>query len=127
MKTLDDRALRDVASYFNALSVPMRLKIVNALRGGERNVTELTALTECTQANVSKHLAVLAQNGLVARTQRGTSAYYRIADPRIYQLCDLVCGQIGQRYEAQSYLRPMFAAAASPQRRRTPGTAGRRT
>lgn len=112
MENLDDEAMDEVARYFGALSVPTRLKILNALRGGERNVGDLTDATQCTQANVSKHLAVLAQSGMVAKTTRGTSAYYRIADPRIYRLCDLVCGQLGRLYEQRSGRHRLFTAAA---------------
>ena len=67
MDGLDDRALEEVAEFFRAFSVPLRLKILNALRGGERNVGELTEALACSQANVSKHLALLAQSGLIAR------------------------------------------------------------
>jgi DNA-binding transcriptional ArsR family regulator len=109
MERLDDRALEQVADYFRALAVPMRLKILNALREGERKVSELTDATGCSQANVSKHLAVLTQNGLVQRTSRGTSVYYWIADRGTYQLCDVVCGQIGKRFAEQADLQRMFA------------------
>lgn len=112
MKNLDDAALDEVARYFAALSVPVRLRILTTLREGERNVTELTEATGCTQANVSKHLALLAQTGLVAKTPRGTSVYYRIADPRIYKLCDLVCSQIGDRYAGNAARQRQFRAAA---------------
>ncbi len=111
MKGLDDLALQEVAAYFAALAVPMRLKILNSLREGERNVTELTEASGCSQANVSKHLSVLAQGGLIEKVPRGTSAYYRITDPRIYQLCDLVCGQIGRRYAEQAGRRDAFLPA----------------
>ena len=57
MKTLDDRALLHVAEYFRALSEPLRLKILNTLGDKPHNVGELTELLECSQANVSKHLA----------------------------------------------------------------------
>lgn len=97
MEELDDEALEEMARYFGALATPARLKILNALRKGERSVGELAALTACSQPNISKHLAVLARNGVVGKTHRGTSVYYRIADPRIYKLCDLVCGHIGRR------------------------------
>lgn len=105
MAELDDRSLTRVADYFKALAEPPRLKLLNALRERECNVTELTELLGCSQANVSKHLALLATHGLVRRDARGTSVYYRIADPRIYQLCDLVCGQIAERLteEARSH------------------------
>jgi DNA-binding transcriptional ArsR family regulator len=98
LKSLDDRALAHVADYFRALSEPLRLKILNALRDHARNVGELTELLDCSQANVSKHLATLTRLGLVERRTKGTAAYYRIADPSVYQLCDLVCGQMAERY-----------------------------
>ena len=101
MEALDDRALEHVADYFRALSEPLRLKLLNALRAGPLNVGELTSLLGCSQANVSKHLAMLAKLGLVSRASKGTSVYYQIADTRTYQLCDLVCGQIAQRLMGQ--------------------------
>ncbi len=104
MKTLDERALVHVADYFRALSEPLRLRILNALSDEPRNVGELTTLLECSQANVSKHLATLMRLGFVERNAQGTSAYYRIADPKVYQLCDLVCGQMAQRFASQAQL-----------------------
>lgn len=114
MKGLNDHALQDVAAYFGALAVPMRLKILNALREGERNVTDLTEEFGCSQANVSKHLSVLAHGGLIEKVPRGTSAYYRITDPKVYQLCDLVCGQIGQRYARQAGRQSAFLPQRKP-------------
>jgi DNA-binding transcriptional ArsR family regulator len=123
MENLDDRAIEQVADFFGAFAVPMRLKILNALRHGERNVGDLTAEFGCSQANVSKHLSVLAQKGLIAKSLRGTSAFYRIVDPRIYQLCDLVCAQVGQRFAQQAAMKDVFLdavrAAGTPARKRT--------
>jgi DNA-binding transcriptional ArsR family regulator len=102
MQGLSDQALEQVAQYFHALSEPNRLKILNLLREGERNVGEIAQCCGSTSANVSRHLALLAKHGLVAREARGTSVYYRIADPSIYQLCELVCGSIARRFEAQA-------------------------
>jgi DNA-binding transcriptional ArsR family regulator len=123
MENLDDRAIEQVADFFGAFAVPMRLKILNALRHGERNVGDLTAEFGCSQANVSKHLSVLAQKGLIAKSLRGTSAFYRIVDPRIYQLCDLVCAQVGQRFAQQAAMKDVFLdavrAAGAPARKRT--------
>jgi DNA-binding transcriptional ArsR family regulator len=104
MKTLDDRALVHVAEYFRALSEPLRLRILNTLNDKPHNVGELTELLECSQANVSKHLATLTRLGIVERMAQGTSAYYRIADPRVHQLCELVCGQMAQRFASQAQL-----------------------
>ena len=104
LKALDDRALDYVADYFRALSEPLRLKILNTLQDRPHNVGELTELLDCSQANVSKHLAILMRHGLVERAAQGTSAYYRIADPRVYELCDLVCGQMALRFASQAQL-----------------------
>jgi DNA-binding transcriptional ArsR family regulator len=93
-----------VAEYFAALSEPLRLKILNALRSRSRNVGELTDLLKCSQANVSKHLAILKRLGFVERQMLGTSAFYEIADPRVHQFCDLVCGQMAQRWVRQAQL-----------------------
>lgn len=99
MKGLSPEALEQVAAYFQALSEPTRLRILNLLRERERNVGEIAQLTGFTAANVSRHLALLAERGIVARESRGTSAWYRIADPSIYELCDLVCGSIARSFE----------------------------
>jgi DNA-binding transcriptional ArsR family regulator len=116
LKALDDRALGHVAEYFRALSEPLRLKILNALRDRARNVGELTELLDCSQANVSKHLATLTRHGLVERSAQGTNAFYRIADPRVYQLCDLVCGRMAQRFASQA--RMLGAPTPAPRARR---------
>jgi len=118
MVEMDDAALERIAGYFRALSEPMRLKILNALRTGECNVTELTQRLGTAQANTSKHLSTLLALGVVARTSRGTSAYYRIADPSIYGLCDLVCGQMARHFAIQAQL--LGASAQATRSRRGP-------
>lgn len=102
MEGLSDQALIQVAQYFSALAEPTRLRILNCLRDHEQNVGELAEHCDCSQANVSRHLSTLAKHGLVAREGRGTSVYYRIADPSIYALCDLVCGNVARQLEVQA-------------------------
>ncbi len=116
MKRLDDRGLVHVAEYFRALSEPLRLKILNMLFDKAHNVGELTELLECSQANVSKHLATLTRLGFIERTAHGTSAYYKIADPRVQQLCELVCGQMAQRFASQAQLLGAASDKRRPQR-----------
>jgi DNA-binding transcriptional ArsR family regulator len=96
MEGLPAEALRQVAAYFQALSEPTRLQILDLLRGGERNVGELAQACGCSPANISRHLALLAQHGLVARDSRGTAAYHRMADDSVYALCDLACGSVAR-------------------------------
>jgi DNA-binding transcriptional ArsR family regulator len=127
MEAPDDRALAHVADYFRALSEPLRLKLLNALREGPRNVGDLTEMLGCSQANVSKHLALLAKLGLVERQSRGTSVYYQIADPRTYELCDLVCGQIAQRLMTQVQIMEGLAAASTAPASKPQGKAQRQS
>jgi DNA-binding transcriptional ArsR family regulator len=114
MEGLPPEALDQVAAYFQALSEPTRLQILNLLRTGERNVGELAQLCGYTSANMSRHLAVLTQQGLVKRESRGTSGYYRIADESVYALCDLVCGSIERHLERANSGRQLFARNARP-------------
>ena len=108
MQDLPKQALDQVASYFQALSEPTRLALLNLLRDGERNVGELAQASGFTTANVSRHMALLTARGLVARENRGTSVYYRIADAAVYQLCDLVCGNLARQYERSAAERALF-------------------
>lgn len=112
MEGLPKEALVQVAAYFQALSEPTRLSLLNHLRGGERNVGELAQLSGFTMANVSRHLAMLTQHGLVERESRGTSVYYRIADESVYALCDLVCGSVARQLERHARGREVFAHSA---------------
>lgn len=109
---MEDEVLEVLARYFRALSEPLRLKILDSLREGPMNVGQLTQLLGCSQANVSKHLAVLTEAGLVQREARGTMAWYRHADPEVYELCNLVCGQVGRRLSGSTRLRGLLDAMA---------------
>jgi DNA-binding transcriptional ArsR family regulator len=109
MKGLTPEALEQVAAYFQALSEPTRLQILNLLRAGEHNVGELAQACGYTSANISRHLALLMQHGLVERESRGNAVYYRIADDSVYALCDLVCGNIAARLERSAVDRKAFA------------------
>jgi len=111
MKALPEGALVEVAAYFQALAEPTRLLILNILRSGERNVGDLAQMCGFTAANVSRHLALMTQQGLLERESRGTSAYYRIADPSIFALCDLVCGNIARQMEKSAGRRAAFTSA----------------
>lgn len=112
MKGLDRAALEQVAEYFQLLSEPTRLCLLNSLRQGELTVGELADAAESTPANVSKHLSMLAKAGFVGRRTQGTSAYYSVSDPDIYTLCDLVCGHIAKRLSAQAAAHAVFRKAA---------------
>jgi len=96
-----DPLLDLVAARFRLLGEPLRLKLLAALATGECNVGELVTLTGAGQPNVSKHLAALAQGGLVSRRKEGTSIYYAIADPTAFTLCDIVCAGVQEHVAVQ--------------------------
>jgi ArsR family transcriptional regulator len=83
-----------VAERFRALGEPARLRILNALRGGEAAVGELVEATGLTQANLSKHLQMLHTLGFVKRRKQGLFVYYMLADADIFRLCDIMCGRL---------------------------------
>ena len=97
-KLLSRSALEIVAARFRALSDASRLQILQYLFKGEHSVQELCELSGMSQANVSKHLSVLAEQGIVQKRRQGLFVYYSIADNTIYQMCDIVCGAVGKRY-----------------------------
>ena len=86
-----------VAARFRTLGEPIRIQLLQALQAGERNVTDLVTAVGSTQSNVSKHLRILQDAGLVGRRQERNSVYYSIADPTVFALCDAVCNSIGAR------------------------------
>ncbi len=100
--TLHPAALTQVADYFKVLSELSRLQVLCSLRAGAKNVTEIMSETGLGQANVSKHLKILAQAGIVSRTPQGVSVYYEIVEPFIFDLCELVGDRLSIRLQEQS-------------------------
>ncbi|HLO89245.1 MAG TPA: metalloregulator ArsR/SmtB family transcription factor [Nostocaceae cyanobacterium] len=91
-----------VADYFKVLSEVSRLQILACLKSGPMNVMDLAEVTGLGQANLSKHLKVLTQAGILSRQPKGTSAFYEVADPMIFELCELVCDRISDRLLQQA-------------------------
>lgn len=105
---LPDSALVQVAAFFQLLAEPSRLRVLNLLRERPLCVGELAAACGSSAANISRHLAQLQRHGLVLREGRGTKVYYRMADPSVYALCDLVCGQLALQHASLSEAQSRF-------------------
>jgi DNA-binding transcriptional ArsR family regulator len=88
---MSDSTMELVARRFRTLGEPFRLRILQQLEGGERSVGELVETLDGNQPNVSKHLTILHEAGLVSRRREGTSILYSIGDPVVFRLCELVC------------------------------------
>lgn len=101
-RTLSPELIDLVAERFKALGDPARLSLLNAMRGGELSVSELVEATGLTQANVSKHLALLHKLAFVTRRKDGVFAYYSLAGRDIFNLCDVMCGRIEAETKARA-------------------------
>lgn len=102
MAMIPTTALNQVAEYFKVLSELSRLQVLCVLKSGPMNVSEIITATGLGQANVSKHLKVLNQAGIIQRQPQGVSVYYSVVDPLIFDLCELVCQRLTNRLEEQS-------------------------
>ena len=86
-----------IAQRFRVIGEPMRIRLLDALRDQPMTINELTDALGATQQNVSKHIGVLAQAGIVARERDGNHVRCSIADDTIFELCELVCGGLRQQ------------------------------
>jgi DNA-binding transcriptional ArsR family regulator len=86
-----------IARRFRVLGEPMRIRLLDRLREGEATVGELSQALDASQQNVSKHLAVLAEVGILGRRKDGNHVRYRIVDEGVFALCDEVCGSVQQQ------------------------------
>ncbi len=98
---LSEEALEMIASRFRLLSDPMRLRILHTLGDGEMNVTDLVIATRAGQANISKHLGILFNAGIVSRRKEGLNSNYRVADETIFELCEVVCSRLKKQLETR--------------------------
>lgn len=77
------------AEFFKTLAHPARLAILEHLRNGEKSVNELQTLLDADQSTISQQLARLRNGNLVDSRKEGTTVYYAIRDPMIFQLMDV--------------------------------------
>lgn len=101
-KHLSPQTLNLVAERFKVMSDPMRLQILSSLQDGELNVMDIVEITGASQPNVSKHLKILQNAGLLARRRVGNQVFYEIADESIFVMCELVCESLEQRLKTQA-------------------------
>ena len=78
------------ATISKTLANPIRLAILHTLKDGEKNVNELTEIIGISQSNLSQHLALMRQIGIVNTRKQGTSVFYSVTNPKINEACDTV-------------------------------------
>ena len=87
-----------IAGRFRILGEPLRIRLLQALHEGEKTVGDLVDAVGSTQPNVSKHLRLLQEAGIVGRRQEGNSVYCFIADATVFDLCNAVCDSLEARF-----------------------------
>ena len=99
---LPDALADAIAQRFRVLGEPMRIKLLDRLRDGDATGHELQTATGSSQQNISKHLNVLLQAGMVTRAREGNFARYRITDESVFELCETVCGGLRRQLDELS-------------------------
>lgn len=98
---MSDRNLYKLhASICHTLANPKRLEIIDKLRVGELSVTELVEALEVSQSNLSQHLSVMRQRGIVTTRREGLNVFYRLSNSKITQACDLMRQVLLENLEA---------------------------
>src|SRR3989338_9474485 len=90
MEPMEDRLFALHAEVCKAMANPTRLKVLNALRQGEQSVQVLAKTLKLRKANLSQHLAILRQRGIVATRRDGLNIYYRCANPKMLKACAIL-------------------------------------
>ena len=90
MQQVEERLFVLHAEVCKAMANPTRLKIINALQHGEQSVQVLAKSLNVRKANLSQHLAVLRQRGIVATRREGLNIYYRCANPKMLKACEIL-------------------------------------
>jgi DNA-binding transcriptional ArsR family regulator len=101
---LPDDLVELIARRFRVIGEPMRIRLLDRLRDGEATVSELSEALSASQQNISKHLAVLADVGILGRRKHGNHVYYRVVDEGVYALCEEVCGSVQQQLRSLNEL-----------------------
>ena len=108
-----DQVFGAVARYFSLLSEPTRLKILHTICSSEHSVTAIVNATGASQTNVSRHLSLLHQAGVVSRRKERNVVFYQVNDPTFAEVCRTVCVQIASRIDDRAPLRDELIEFAS--------------
>jgi DNA-binding transcriptional ArsR family regulator len=110
------------ADFFRILGHPVRVRILELLRDGERTVGHLQGQLGLDSSGTSQHLGALRRQGLLESRREGTSVYYRVRDPRLFQLLEvarqILTSNLADTQALLAGLRETPAPRARRQRRR---------
>lgn len=89
-KNMEEKIFEMHAEVCKSMASPTRLKVMNLLRGGEKSVEELKKQLELPKANLSQHLGILRQRGIISSRRAGLNIYYKVTNPKIIKACDIL-------------------------------------
>jgi ArsR family transcriptional regulator len=92
------------AEVCKTLASSKRLEILNALKEGERTVSELVEILGVPKANVSQHLAVMRHKGILDARREGVNIYYRVANAKVIKACILMREVLTEQMQETSRL-----------------------
>ncbi|MGB0121139.1 MAG: metalloregulator ArsR/SmtB family transcription factor [Solirubrobacterales bacterium] len=98
-RPLPEPLVEMISQRFRVIGEPMRIRLLDTLRDGDKTVTELVEALDASQQNVSRHLGVLHQAGIVGRSKDGNFVRYSITDESIFAICEMVCGGLRDQVE----------------------------
>src|SRR3972149_824873 len=90
LNSVDDQIFLMHAEVCKAMANPVRLKVISALQNGEQSVEAMVKLLKLRKANLSQHLAVLRQRGIVATRRQGLNIFYRCSNPKMLKACRML-------------------------------------
>ncbi|MFW9903334.1 MAG: ArsR/SmtB family transcription factor [Candidatus Thorarchaeota archaeon] len=96
----ENKSLNLQAELCQSLTHPFRLKILQLLQDGEKNVSDIKTVTQKPQPYISQHLKVLRDKGVVTTRREANEVYYSLADSRILEICDLVADLIAKKMKS---------------------------
>ena len=103
-----DQVLAALAAYFQMLSEPSRLKVLRCICVEEKPVSDIVSETGLSQTNVSRHLNMLYDAGMVSRRKEGSSVFYKVVDTSLIEICRTVAVRIASRIDDATPLRDAF-------------------
>ncbi len=90
-----------IAETYKALADPTRLKVLYSLKGGPKSVSELMEILKIKQANLSKHLSILRNSGILKAKREKNNVYYSLTDNKITSICDMICNYIKDKLKKE--------------------------
>src|SRR3989338_3627997 len=87
---MEERIFEMHAEVCKSMANPTRLRIMSLLRGGEKSVKELKKQLELPKANLSQHLGILRQRGIISSRRAGLNIYYKVTNPKMIKACEIL-------------------------------------